>query len=85
MTRFFIKMILWMPFFIIALILGGIGNLLNRIPYIFFPFVFVLFHISTFILNSVLNDLIHSAKGTPLEQVINNVKENLINNISNNK
>jgi hypothetical protein len=81
MTIFFIKIILWMPFFIIALILGAIGNLLNRIPYIFFPIVFVFLKIANFILNLVIKDLVHSAKGTPLEQYINN----LINNISNKK
>jgi len=81
MTRFFIKMILWIPFFIIALILGGIGNLLNRIPYIFAPFVFVLFTIANFILNLVIKDLVHSSKGTLMEQYISNI----INNISNKK
>jgi len=81
MTRFFIKIILWMPFFIIALILGAIGNLLNRIPYIFFPFVWLLFKLSNFILNLVIKDLVHSAKGTLMEQYITNI----INNISNKK
>jgi len=81
MTRFFIKIILWMPFFIIALILGAIGNLLNRIPYIFFPLVWLLFKLSNFILNLVIKDLVHSAKGTLMEQYITNI----INNISNKK
>jgi hypothetical protein len=81
MTIFFIKIILWMPFFIIALILGAIGNLLNRIPYIFFPLVWLLFKLSNFILNLVIKDLVHSAKGTLMEQYISNI----INNISNKK
>jgi CBS domain containing-hemolysin-like protein len=81
MTIFFIKIILWMPFFIIALILGAIGNLLNRIPYIFFPLVWLLFKLSNFILNLVIKDLVHSAKGTLMEEYITNI----INNISNKK
>lgn len=75
MTIFLIKMILWSPFFIFALIVASIGSLFNRIHQILSPLAYVFLKISNFILNLVINDMIHSAKGTPIEKYISFINE----------
>tara|TARA_R110000868_G_scaffold104670_5_gene288505 strand:+ start:335 stop:571 length:237 start_codon:yes stop_codon:yes gene_type:complete len=75
MTLLLIKMIFIIPLLIFAVICGGIGNLLNRIPYIFAPFVFVLYKLSSFLMDYLIKDLLHSAKGTPLEKYLDVIKK----------
>jgi hypothetical protein len=39
------------------------------------PLVYVLYKFSNFIMNWMIKDLVHSAKGTPLEKFITNIVE----------
>jgi hypothetical protein len=61
------------PILIFAVICGAIANLLNRIPYIFAPFVYVLVKLSSFLMDTMIKDMIHSSKGTPLEKYLDNI------------
>jgi hypothetical protein len=70
MTFFIIKMILWFPIFLIALALGSIGGIISRLPYLFMPIAFIFLKSSNFILKLIINDMVHSAKTTPLEKYI---------------
>ena len=78
MTFFFIKIILWFPIFLIALLVGVIGNLLSRFGNILLPISNLFLKFNIFLLNLMINDLLNSAKNTPLynhlEQMINNLK-----------
>jgi hypothetical protein len=78
MTFFFIKIILWFPIFLIALVVGVIGNLLSRFGNILLPISNLFLKFNIFLLNLMINDLLHSAKNTPLynhlEQMIKNLK-----------
>ena len=73
MTLLLIKIIFIFPVLIFAFICGAIANLLNRIPYIFAPFVCVLLKLSSFLMDLMIKDLIHSSKGTPLEKYLDNI------------
>jgi hypothetical protein len=68
-------MFLWSPFFITALIIGSIGSLFNRIHKIFSPLAYVLLTLSNFILKLIINDVIHSSKGTPIEKYISFINQ----------
>lgn len=70
MTFFIIKLILWFPIILIALIFGSIGSLFTRLPYLFAPIAFIFLKSCNFILKLALKDLVHSAKQTPLEKYI---------------
>jgi hypothetical protein len=70
MTFFIIKMILWFPIFIIAITLGGIGVIISRLPSLFVPIAFFFLKSCNFILKLIMNDMVHSAKQTPLEKHI---------------
>ena len=73
MTLLLIKIIFIIPILIFAVTCGAIANLLNRIPYLFAPFVFVLYKLSSFLMQLMIKDLIHSSKETPLEKYIDNI------------
>lgn len=73
MTLLLIKIIFIIPILIFAVICGAIANLLNRIPYIFAPFVYVLLKLSSFLMDTMIKDMIHSSKGTPLEKYLDNI------------
>ena len=75
MTLLIIKMIFIIPFLIFGLLCTLLANLLNKVPYIFMPLVYVLYKFSNFIMNWMIKDLVHSAKGTPLEKFITNIVE----------
>jgi hypothetical protein len=75
MTLLLIKIIFIIPILIFAVICGAIANLLNRIPYIFAPFVYVLLKLSSFLMDTMIKDLIHSSKGTPLEKYLDIIKK----------
>jgi len=70
MTFFIIKMILWFPIFIVALALGGIGGFISRLPNFFMPIALIFLKSCNFILKLIINDMMHSAKETPLEKYI---------------
>ena len=70
MTFFIIKLILWFPIFLIAWILGVIGSFFTRLPNLFTPIAFIFLKSSNFILKLIMNDMVHSAKQTPLEKYI---------------
>lgn len=73
MTLLIIKIILIFPFLILGLLCTLLGNLLNKVPYIFMPLVYVLYKFSNFIMDWMMKDLVHSAKGTPIEKYLDNV------------
>jgi len=73
MTLLLIKIIFMIPILIFAVICGAIANQLNRIPYIFAPFVYVLVKLSSFLMDTMIKDMIHSSKGTPLEKYLDNI------------
>ncbi len=79
MTFFIIKLILWFPIFLIAWILGTIGNILTRLPDLFVPIAFIFLKSCNFIMKLIINDMLHSAKATPLEKyiplIIKNIKK----------
>jgi hypothetical protein len=75
MTLLLIKIIFIIPILLFAVICGAIANLLNRIPYIFAPFVYVLLKLSSFLMDTMIKDLIHSSKGTPLEKYLDIIKK----------
>jgi len=68
-------MILCFPFFILAMICGGVANILSRVPYIFAPLVMVIYTFSNFMLSLIIKDLVHSATGTPLEKYLKVIKK----------
>jgi hypothetical protein len=70
MTFFIIKMILWFPIFIIAIALGGIGGFISRLPNFFMPIALIFLKSCSLILKLIINDMVHSAKSTPLEKYI---------------
>jgi len=70
MTFFIIKLILWFPIFIIAIVLGGIGGIISRLPNFFMPIALIFLKSCNFILKLIINDMMHSAKETPLEKYI---------------
>jgi len=70
MTFFIIKLILWFPIFIIAIALGGIGGIISRLPKFFMPIELIFLKSCSFILKLIINDMVHSAKQTPLEKYI---------------
>ena len=63
-------MILWFPIFIIAIALGGIGGFISRLPNFFMPIALIFLKSCNFILKLIINDMMHSAKETPLEKYI---------------
>jgi hypothetical protein len=79
MTFFIIKLILWFPFFIIAIALGGIGGIISRLPNLFTPIAFIFLKSSNFILKLIMNDMVHSAKQTPLEKYIPLIEKHIKN------
>lgn len=74
MTSFIIKIILWFPFFIFAMILALIGNIFY---YLIPPFAILPFRASNFLIVLMLKDLQNTAKDTPVEKYFTIViKEN---------
>lgn len=75
----FIKLLLWSPFFFIALILGAFGKFFASLPSIFLPISEIFLIPSHFLYKCIVNDLIHSCKGTAMENILNKVIQDIEN------
>ena len=65
MTSLIIKLILWFPFFIVALLFGAIGGLFfYLIPHL----AMLSYKLSNFLMKLIINDMSRSIEGTPLKK-----------------
>ena len=65
MTSLIIKLILWFPFFIVALLFGALGGLFF---YLIPPLAFIPYKVSNFLMKLIINDMTRSIEGTPLKK-----------------
>jgi len=77
MTTFLIKFFLWSPFFLFAIILSAVGSVLNRLPDTLSYISVIFLAPSSYILKLIVNDLLHSSKGTPMENIVVLIIENI--------